>query len=290
MDYYYRIQNAIEFIEINLKENIEIIEVAKQACFSIYHFQRLFQSISGFSVQNYIRKRRLTEASFYLTHSDKSILEIAIDFQYGSQEAFTRAFESCFGITPAKYRNSKESFQDYQGKINFIDYKKKIHGDLYINKPTIINLNKTYLYGYEYFTDLDEEKYFVDIPNFYQDFGVNKYYLNIVERVMPSHSYGLSCNFKNDGKFSFVVGEAVRTPVDHKDDGFINIEIPEGKYAVFKVEQSVDVVQNIWRYIYSNWLPNSNYKLRDGYDFELIDVCSSKYPDKMLMKIFIPLK
>ncbi len=58
MDYYYKIQNAIEFIELNLNENIGITEIASKACFSAFHFQRLFQAISGFSVQGYIRRSK----------------------------------------------------------------------------------------------------------------------------------------------------------------------------------------------------------------------------------------
>jgi AraC family transcriptional regulator len=290
MDYYHRIQNAIEFIEINLNENVHITDVASKACFSAFHFQRLFQAISGFSVQGYIRKRRLSEAAILLTETDKSILEIAVAFQYGSQEAFTRAFDNCFGMTPAKYRKMQEPARNYLEKTNFLDYERKIQGDLNIDKPEIIQLSKTYIAGYEYKTNLNDEKYFNEIPDFYHDFGRNEYYMRIPERIAPAFPYGISCNYQEDGRFSFVVGEAVRLTIERIENGFVNLEIPEGKYAVFKVDGPVRIAQNTWRYIYRTWLPNSNYERREGPDFEVTDVCNSVYPEKMSMKIYIPVE
>ncbi len=63
MDYYKRIQHSIEFIEENLQNNISIKDISSESCFSAFHFQRLFQAITGFSVQEYIRNRRLSEAA-----------------------------------------------------------------------------------------------------------------------------------------------------------------------------------------------------------------------------------
>lgn len=290
MNYYHRIQNSIEFIEQNLDQSIDIVDIASKAFFSAFHFQRIFQAISGFSVQSYIRKRRMTEAAIMLKRTDKTILEIALVFQYGSQEAFTRAFEGCFGITPYKYRKLQESNINLINKMNFLDYEKKILGDLDIDKPEILNCNKTYIAGYEYKTNLIDEQYFNDIPGFYHDFGRNEYYTRISERVAPAFPYGISCNYQDDGQFSFLVGEAAKGPMESFDSGIVNLEIPDGKYAVFNVDGSVEISQNTWRYIYKTWLPNSNYERREGPDFEVTDVCNSIYPNKMKMKIYIPVK
>ncbi|KAB3525921.1 hypothetical protein F8153_14405 [Alkaliphilus serpentinus] len=63
-----------------------------------------------------------------------------------------------------------------------------------------------------------------------------------------------------------------------------------GKYAVFKINGSVETAQNTWRYIYGTWLPNSNYEREEGPDFEVTDVCKSVYPGNMSMEIYIPIK
>ncbi|MCR8859604.1 effector binding domain-containing protein [Bacillus pseudomycoides] len=288
MDYFEKIQNSIEFIERNLQDRLNVVEVSSQSCFSPFHFQRLFQAITGFSVQEYIRNRRLSEAAISLRETRKNILEIAIDFQYNSQEAFTRAFVNYFGMTPAKYRKSEIALH-LQAKMNFFDYKKEMKGDLIMNKPNIVQLSKRDIIGFEYKTNLNNEKYFEEIPKFYFDFGSNEYYLRILEKIAPNMSYGIACNFHDDGNFSFIIGEEVQGSAAELDDGFVNFEIPKGKYAEFKVNGSTDLVQNTRRYIYGTWLPNSNYERREGPDFEITDVLQSIYPNQMKVIIYVPI-
>ncbi|MBG9798157.1 AraC family transcriptional regulator [Brevibacillus laterosporus] len=289
MDYFERIQNSIEFIEKNLLEELNITEISSKSCFSAFHFQRFFQAITGFSVQEYIRSRRLSEAAILLKETRKNILEIAFFFQYGSQEAFTRAFVNYFGLTPAKYRKEGAIIKQQQ-KINFLDYKNKTKGNLVMNKPEVVVLNKKLIIGYEYKTNLNNEKYFEEIPVFYIDFGRNEYYCRISKKISPNMSYGISANFDDEGHFSFIVGEEVKEINSELENGFVNFEIPEGKYARFKVNGTTDLVQSTRRYIYGTWLLNSKYERRDGPDFEITDVLNSTFPNEMKMKIYIPIK
>ncbi len=97
MDYYKRIQLSIEFIEENLQNNISIKDISSKSCFSAFHFQRLFQAITGFSVQEYIRNRRLSEAARLLKETNQNILHIAIAFQYGSQKRLLVLFYNSLG-------------------------------------------------------------------------------------------------------------------------------------------------------------------------------------------------
>ncbi|MEH6979958.1 GyrI-like domain-containing protein, partial [Bacillus pseudomycoides] len=101
--------------------------------------------------------------------------------------------------------------------------------------------------------------------------------------------YGIACNFHDDGNFSFIIGEEVQGSAAELDNGFVNFEIPEGKYAEFKINGSADLVQNTRRYIYGTWLPNSNYERREGPDFEITDVLQSIYPNQMKVIIYIPI-
>lgn len=288
VDYYERIQSAVHFMEENLKKELPITDIASKACFSPFHFQRLFQALSGFSVREYIRRRRLTEAANLLKKTNRTILDIAIDYQYGSQEAFSRAFAHCFGITPAKYRRSTIQL-DGQSIINFLDLKTSLNGDESIPKPAIMHLDSIPVIGYEYHTDLNDEQYFEDIPGFYHDFGANEYFLKIPDKAAPDMSYGISCNFRDEGAFSFIVGEAVLSSAQNTEDRFVHIEIPGGKYAVFDVSGPTEQVQNTRRYIYRTWLANANYERREGPDFEVTDVRRSAYPHDMKMKIYIPI-
>jgi len=288
MEHYTRIQNAITFIEDQLQEQLNLADIAKEAGFSTYHFQRLFHAVSGFTVQEYIRTRRLAEAAVMLRETNGTVLQIAVSYQYGSQEAFTRAFTACFDVTPAKYRNPQTPLAYYQPKIDLITYGANIRGGLNMYKPEIVDLAPIKIIGYNYQTNLNNETYFDEIPDFYNHFGRNEYYLRIPNKARPAFAYGIAHAYQDSGEFSFLIGEEV-TSFEEMEPSFGCFEIPGGKYAVFKVNSAPELGQNTWKYIYGTWLPNSNYDRREGPDFEVTDVINSS-PEKINMTVYIPIR
>ena len=107
MDYFERVGRVVDFIEANLNHKISLDDLAKQAFFSSYHFHRIFQAIVGETVMEYIRKRRLANAALELRHTRKKIIQIALEYQFNSPDAFSRAFKKYYGITPERYRKKQ---------------------------------------------------------------------------------------------------------------------------------------------------------------------------------------
>lgn len=103
-NYLEKIKQCILYIEANL--NIENLfeEIIKKSHYSYPQFYRIFKNIVGETIISYIQKRRLSCAAKSLLETKKQILDIALDFGYESQQTFTRAFSSLFGISPLKYR------------------------------------------------------------------------------------------------------------------------------------------------------------------------------------------
>jgi len=97
-------ESAIEYIEENLTSDIDFNIVAKKAKCSSYHFQRMFSSLVGIPLSEYIRRRRLTLAAFELQNSDVKITDIALKYGYETHSSFTRAFQLMHGVTPSKVR------------------------------------------------------------------------------------------------------------------------------------------------------------------------------------------
>lgn len=97
-------ESAIEYIEENLTCDIDFNIVAKKAKCSSYHFQRMFSSLVGIPLSEYIRRRRLTLAAFELQNSDTKITDIALKYGYETHSSFTRAFQLMHGVTPSKVR------------------------------------------------------------------------------------------------------------------------------------------------------------------------------------------
>ncbi|MBO1581733.1 helix-turn-helix transcriptional regulator [Bacillus sp. XF8] len=103
-------KKAVLYIEEHLDEELTTERVASYSAISMYHFHRIFQSYLGMSVTEYIRKRRLTHAAQVLVMTERSVLDIAVQYGFSSQEAFTRSFKRMFHLPPKRYRTYFQSF------------------------------------------------------------------------------------------------------------------------------------------------------------------------------------
>src|SRR6201988_4964558 len=97
-------QKALWFIESHLADPLTLDDISSMAGVSRFHMVRAFAAGTGFAVMRYVRARRLTEAARALAGGAPDILTLALDADYGSHEAFTRAFRDHFGLTPETVR------------------------------------------------------------------------------------------------------------------------------------------------------------------------------------------
>ena len=97
-------QKALWYIESHLAGALTLDEIASVAGVSRFHMVRAFAAATGLSVMRYVRARRLSEAARALAGGAPDILSLALDADYGSHEAFTRAFRDHFGVTPEAVR------------------------------------------------------------------------------------------------------------------------------------------------------------------------------------------
>jgi AraC family transcriptional regulator len=98
------VQKALWFMESRFRDDVSLDELSAVAGISRYHFAHVFARAIGQSAMRYMRGRRLSEAARVLANGGPDILSVALDFGYGSHEAFTRAFRDQFGLTPESVR------------------------------------------------------------------------------------------------------------------------------------------------------------------------------------------
>src|SRR5258708_33615908 len=97
-------QRALWYIESHLAEPMTLDEIAAIGGVSRFHMVRSFAAATGYPVMRYVRMRRLAEAARSLAKGAPDILSLALEADYGSHEAFTRAFRDQFGTTPEAVR------------------------------------------------------------------------------------------------------------------------------------------------------------------------------------------
>lgn len=99
-----RLHRALVYLESHLASRIEVAEVARVACYTARHFQRVFQDFIGESVSAYLRRLRLRRAAVLLTYWEWPVLEVAQSCGFDSASGFARAFAEHHGCSPSEYR------------------------------------------------------------------------------------------------------------------------------------------------------------------------------------------
>jgi len=107
------IKAAIDYVEANLTGKLEIEEIAAKAYLSKASFQKTFALLCGFTVGEYIRNRRLSEAGNDLLATSAKVIDIALKYGYDSPEGFTKAFTRFHGATPNAVRRQGRPVKSY---------------------------------------------------------------------------------------------------------------------------------------------------------------------------------
>lgn len=268
LNYYYDIVlKAAKYIEENLTNEITLEDIINYIDFSKFHFLRIFKAVSGYTINYYIRRRRMTEAAKLLTETDMRIIDIAIFYCYNSQEAFTRAFREVFNVTPNYYR-SKNLFYDNLKQLplseEILNY--KYEGE--IITPVIVEKESFLLAGLEY--EGSNSNY--EVSKLW-----NKLCDNMEEMkeiiINPEICYGLELYNEatlESGCFTYIAAFEV-SRYDSVPENMKTIRIPKARYAVFPIKAIIENVQRSVSKIYSMHLPQSNLKIKGDYDFEYYD-------------------
>ncbi len=108
LDYATRLDRVLEYLATHLDAELDLGRLADLACFSPFHFHRIYHAVQGETVAETVRRMRLHRAAVDLIDREKPIVRVAARAGYGSQAAFTRAFRSAYGVPPAAYRNAAQ--------------------------------------------------------------------------------------------------------------------------------------------------------------------------------------
>lgn len=252
------ISDAVRYIEENITEELTIEEIAKQEMVSPFYFQKGFAMLCGFTVGEYIKKRRLTLAGSELVSTNEKIIDIALKYGYDSPDSFTKAFIRFHGATPSSVRKGEtmiKSFASLKIKLTLeggyiMDYKivKK-------EQFTLIGVSKVMSY----------ERAAEDVPKMWEEF-----YRNGKEKTICS-MYGVSVDKDMGGnEFEYLIADNYN-PAMEIADGFVTKIIPEHTWAVFACRgANPDSIQDVQNKIFSEWIPGcKDYEIAAGYNIEM---------------------
>jgi len=290
MLYFEIAQGIIDYIEDNLYENIKLETIAKKTNFSLMQVYRIFSLITGMTLKEYIRRRRLSKALFNIKYTQEPIINIALKSGYSSHEAFSRAFKELFGILPIESRK--------EGSTVFPTSKPQIMKD-FIHKASHESADKG-------FYEKKSIEFFISSKPSMKFIGkVNR------EQLLPNEFYeyciknGIDSSFSQITDSLFCCGACLNKPdpydmhmfcmaVPHNYSGVIPddlevFDISPSEYAVFyhtsySIEEHGSVINSAWDAVRS-----FNPKIY-GYDLSMDNAPVIEIDDDLGYFLHIPIK
>lgn len=269
------LNDALEYIEAHLMDEIDERELEKITGTSMYHFRRMFAFLSGISLGEYIRNRKFSRAVFDLLHDGFSVTETAFKYGYESVDGFSRAFRDWSGINPSevKKQNKLKAFPKLtfhltiQGGTN-MEYK--------IEKKAafqIVGVKKRISIQFE-----GENQEIIQLAkSITPEQGKQLHqYANMEPYTMVNASYNFDDGRMDEkGELDHMIGILTTKELDYEP--FDLVEVPALTWAIFSTEGIFpETMQETWGKIASEWLPSSNYELVDAPEISFTGDLSDK--------------
>jgi len=271
------LNKAVNYMEENITKPLTCRDIANQVYLSAAHFQRTFFLLTGFTIGEYLRNRRLTLAGQELTRSETKVIDIALKYGYETPESFSKAFSRFHGITPSrakKFGADLKSFNRLTIKIimeggNIMDYR-----ILKENAFEVVVKVKSFT----------EETSTKGIPEFWREYMTNGWDVTVPGML------GMCRETADGGKeFEYAIG-CRKEDAKEVPEGFEVWTISPHIWAVFKcVGAMPNAVQDMWKKIYSEWLPQAKYELIQDIDFENYSEGDPR-KDDYVSEIWLPVK
>lgn len=267
-EYTRRIDRVIDYLRDHLDKPLKLEDLAKVACFSKYHFHRIFSTMTGETVNDFTNRLRLEKAARLLTKTRQSLTEIALECGFSSSATFSRSFNQSFNTSPSQYRKSgklknskicKELFSKHEYILPMTDEEKKVAFPVKTRKfpawdVAYIRVSNSFegdrvLVAFEKLIEwLKSEKIY--------DRGT-LFGMSIDDpAVTPKQLYRYEVCFASDVPFDCA-------------HGISKMKIPSRTYGVTRISGDIRLVATAWDYLFRGWLINSKYEPDHAPAFEI---------------------
>lgn len=277
-------RSALDYIETNLDGDISVKRAAETAASSTFHFQRMFSMLTGMTVADYIRKRRLTLSAQELAAKRCKVIDAALKYGYETPESFSKAFRRLHGITPAQARIPGAELKAFP-KLSF-------HISITGGKDMDYRIEEKE--GFEVAgaakrISTKDGVNFKEVPEFWRQCEKDGTCEKICGIAAGGNMYGLCLDFKEDQtEFTYMI--AACAPKGELPGGLEKREIPAATWAVFAaVGPLPEAIQDVTKRIFSEWFPATGYEHDDAPEIEAYPMGDTSLPDYRC-EVWIPVK
>lgn len=280
-----RMLDSIEFIERNLSSNLHMDEIASVACMSKFHFQRMFHMLTGYTLNAYIRNRRITVATQELINSKARVIDVALKYGYETPESFTKAFRRIHGVSPINARKNVHPLKAYP-KLSFqIQLKGDVEMDYRMVKKDAFEV-----VGKSIRTTLIGGENHQKIPVFWDESNANGFTNKLAKNAGSLGILGICMDFdKQQENVTYLI--CAEKNVGQVPSDWEIRKIPAATWAVFPVYGAMpEAMQKTWARIFSEWFPSTGYEHAGGPEMEVYSTDDDPYSEDHYSEVWIPIK
>ncbi len=279
-DYQERIQRVLQHLQRHVDESLSLDGLARVACFSPFHFHRLFTAFVGETPGQHQRRLRIERAAARLRHTREPVTVIALEAGYETPSAFTRAFRQHFGRSPVGFRRMKKPGPPSAA-------------------PRAAPQPREKKMEHRIETCKERKVVFVRRVGRY-DKSAGEAWGAVCGFVFPRGLAGCNAEFIGisyddpditaEDKLRY--DACITVDRDVKPEGEVGVQaIAGGRYAVFTLKGPYDGLKALYRGIFGQWLPSSGHQLRNAPCFEKYLNSPDQTPPKdLLTEVFIPIQ
>lgn len=289
------LNSTLRYIEEHLQDELDIGTVSRQVYLSPYYLQKGFQILTGYSLGEYIRCRRLYEAALELVRGTDRVIDVALRYGYETPESFTKAFSRFHGVTPSAVRRNPGCIR------SFLPLKIQIE----ITGGDQMNYTVSPMWGFKvigFERVFSYENAYEEIPKFWDEICEKYCNHTIYAGLAPScpeeraimdnciGEYGVCIDDAGEGKFRYLI--AGRYTGGEVPQGMTLFEFPQGEWAKFDCTGPVpDALQQLNTRVFKEWLPgNPEYEMAGYYNIEWYSCDGNKTDADYKSGIWVPVK
>lgn len=255
MEWSRAVEEALEYIEAHITDDLTAGMLARNAGISPYYFQKGFAMLCGYTVGEYIRMRRLSLAAEELLSTECRIIDLAVKYGYDSPDSFTKAFVRFHGLTPREARRKGASLRCLAPlHISLILQGGKVMEYRIETKPGFKVMGVTRTFSYE--------TAMMEIPAFWNE-------LQEMEKRPVCGVYGICLDDDGQGgRFHYMIAEEYDAE-KAQCNNLETAEIPVHTWLVVPCRGAMpDSIQQANRRLFSELLPGSSYVIADDCNIE----------------------
>lgn len=269
MEWIESIRKTIDYVEAHLLEEINSEIISKVVSISPYYLQNGFKILTGYTIAEYTRNRRLYLSALEIISNKEKIIDIAYKYNYDTPESFTKAFTRFHGISPKQLRKSPDKI-----KI-FLPLKVKISIQGGNDMDYIVEKMEGFkLIGFE--KEFSYENAHQEIPMFWGEIS-QKYLMPLMMGKKPESEiekaicncgnmgeFGVNIDDIGNGKFRYIIAGTYTG--GEVPDGMVSYELPDVELAKFSCKGPMpEALQTLNTKLFNEWLPgNPDYKMGIG--------------------------